>query len=255
MKTNIRPSWLDMSETKLYVYLTHREYPAESIKQVMQSVQELKKQRKAERLKATLHDPLWADVLRAARTERDTVRVMKAQTKQLVDEEYGHPANVAKLRALTKYEDVIMQVIAKLEKVRKARSATPMQLAAELKRAGRMSNELSGEHWTHYVKPAEKREVEGLFENFPDPARGKKKVPFEYRISREEHERRRQDMAKRLQEEIVKTEQELSVVVDAEARAQLEATLSGIQEAQFRLDILPKTLPIPRKWQTLIGKS
>ena len=255
MKATIRPSWLAMSENKLYVYLTGREFPAEIIKQTMDTVKELKKQRKAQRIKQTMQDPLWNDMLRAARTERDTVRVMKVQTKQLVEREFGHPANVAKLAALTKYEDVIMKIIAKMEKMKKRGEHTPLQIAAELKRDGRMSPDVSGEHWTHYVTHTERTEVEELFKKFPDPARGKKKVPFEYRISRQEHERHRKDMSKRLQEEAIKAEQEVALAFDDEEREKLSAHLSDIREAQFRLEILPATMPIPKKWKTLIGKS
>jgi GTP-binding protein EngB required for normal cell division len=255
MKATIRPSWLAMSENKLYMYLTHREFPAEMIKQTMDNVKELKKQRKAQRIKATMQDPLWNDMLRAARTERDTVRVMKTQTKQLVEREFGHPANAAKLAALTKYEEVIMQVIAKMEKIKKRGTHTPLQVAAELKKGGRVAPEVSGEHWTHYVSPTDKAEVFKLFDKFPDPARGKKKVPFEYRISRQEHERLRQDMSKRLQEEAIKAEQELALAFGDEEKDKLNAHMSDIREAQFRLEILPATMPIPKKWKSLIGKS
>ena len=101
----------------------------------------------------------------------------------------------------------------------------------------------------------ERTEVEDLFKKFPDPARGKKKVPFEYRISRQEHERHRKEMSKRLQEEAIKAEQEVALAFDDEEREKLSAHLSDIREAQFRLEILPATMPIPKKWKTLIGKS
>lgn len=255
MQPTIKPSYLAMSDHRLHAYLTHRKFPPAIVNETVRRAAEIKAQRRAKRIKTSVHDNLWRDLLNPARDELGVVRTMKGQAKRQLDAEFGNPATEAKLNALTHYDTVIAKTIEFLRKVQTASQHTPLQFAEELKREGRMPTTGRGDHWTDYVKPKDRKAVLDLFEKAPDPARGKKKTPFERRISTQEHARLKEAMWSRLRNEQELAQQEYDMVSDPFELERLTALLDDMQEAAYRLDALPKTAPIPATWHGLLGRK
>jgi hypothetical protein len=93
------------------------------------------------------------------------------------------------------------------------------------------------------------------FAKVPDPARGKKKIPFERRISVTENSRLKEEMWERINLEQEMTQQEHDMATNPFDLETLAKKLDDLQEASFRLDSLPKTAPIPATWHGLIGRK
>lgn len=257
MESTIKPSWLAMTEQRLHSHMTKRGYPNDIIKATIDKAREVKEARRKLRIKASTHKHLWDDVLRAARVELGIVRTIKSQAKLMLQEDFGHPDTQAKLDAMTYYEAVIAKTIERLREAQKAGEYTPQQLHKhinlELRAAAKPELGGTGGHWTDFVTAKSRITVESAFNKIPDPARGKKKVPFERRISREEHARLKEALWATLTKETSRVEQELDMAADPFTKEELQETLLKLQRCAFVLDTLPKTHPIPATWHGLLN--
>ena len=250
MSDLLKPYWCTMSASRLISHLRHMSYPEPHIRTVLEAHREYKAARRAQKIKNTMTHQLWALILQAARTELGVVRTMKSQLRRDL---YPSAAVEAKLGALGAYEGVLVGVIAKLRAVQEVDEMTPAQFVAHLHREGKRQIPNGGTHWTDYVKPADRRRIEAMFDSLPHTGRGKKKVPFERRISTEEHDKLRVKLLHTLSNDLAKAEQELSMVGNSFDRDDLQAKISRMQEAQFILDGLPNNAPLPQTWYGLLN--
>lgn len=248
----IKPSWLNMSENRLFNLLIEQAMPSPLIKDIVSRVRAIKAERKAQRTKHTVAHKLWADVLTPARTELATVRTMKAQVKRQLTENFNADEYRLKFDALAAYDTAIAAVIEKLRAVQQAGEYTPQQFAAALREAGKMPSDGAGTHWTDYVRQKDRLNVEHLFTQCAPPKRGKAKTPFERRISAQAHTRMRMALIKRLTTEQENAEQEYAITTDPDEKARLDALIKRMQEAQYRIDVLPNTAPVPATWEGLL---
>lgn len=251
MKDNLQPMWLVMSEARLTRHLKEHKYPAPVIQDILLAVRLTKAQNRKSRLKATVDHQLWDDILQAARIELCGVRTMKAQAKRRTDAEFGNAGTAAKYKALSAYEDVLVEVIAKLVKVQKAGEFAPGQFVAFLKEEKGRDIPNNGEHWSDYVSAKAKREVHALFDAAPNPTRGKRKVPFERRISPQEHIIKRSFLVGQMKKAQDDLEAERKVTTNPELVAALDVRWMDLQRAYIALDTLKPTMPVPARWQSL----
>ena len=254
MKTDLKPSWLAMSIPRLERHLTAKQYPPELLQATVQRVAKAKEQLRRQRIKATKAHQLWADVLRAARIELAGVRTMKCQTAALIKREDGVLQPDAKYKALTAYEDVLVATIEKLRKVQKADEQTPSQFVQYIqKETGRLIPN-DGEHWSDYVGAGTKLKVEALFRGLPDPARGKRKTPFERRISQEEHDVARRHLVGQLEKAQAELEERLTMPSTSAGKQALVELEQDIQRANYVLSTVKQTAPLPARWQGLLNR-
>lgn len=251
-----RPSWVNMSEAKLRKLLTEQKYPAALMMNIFSRVRDIKAKRKAERTRMTVLQQRWDDVLRPARTELATVRTMKAQTtKILMDKNIATDVR-DKYAALCAYEEVLVEVIQKLRKYQQEKDEekqyTPQQVAKLLREAGKRAMPTNGTHWTDYVGGTTRRRIEKMFDDLPEARRGKRKVPFEHRISPQEFDRLRKVLVGQLFNAQHEAETMLAIVKDPQERAKFESMLSDVQYANYRLEILSRTSPLPATWRGLL---
>jgi hypothetical protein len=255
MKTDIRPSWLQMSERRLLAYLHHQSYPIPMITVILESVRATKEERRAMRIRATVGNKLWRNLLEPARTELGVVRTMKGQAKRASDESFEHAPTHAKYVALHEYDTLLAKLIERLRKVQMVGDYTPQQFAKELKAQGRMPASLDGDHWTDYVSAKEKKRINDLFDAAPAPKRGKEKRPFDKRISKSDHATQRQQLLARLKTELSNAEQEYEFALDPDEQDRLSALIQDMQEANFVIDTLPSTSPLPTTWRGLLSRN
>lgn len=253
MDEDIKPFWLTMGIQRLHRHLRSLKYPEPFIANIMTRVRWLKNEARKARIKTTVTHRLWDDVLKPARTEVGNVRTMKTQTKKALDASFGDDGLQAKFNALTLYESVIVSVVEKLRKVQGANEYAPLQFAEALREAGKMPTNGAGDHWTHYVKPKDRRMVELAFDKAPLPKRGKTKQPFEVKISVEQHDRLYAAMVKRINNEIANAEQEYDMARFPEDRDRLNNLIQDLQRASFNLSRLSLTDPIPAHWRSLLN--
>jgi hypothetical protein len=251
MKDNLQPMWLVMSEARLTRHLKEHKYPTPVIQDILLAVRLAKAQNRKGRLKATVSHQLWDDILQAARIELAGLRTMKAQAKRRTDAEFGNAGTAAKYKALSAYEDVLTEVIARLVKVQKSGEFAPGQFVAFLKEEKGRDIPNNGEHWSDYVSPKSKRHVRELFEAAPDPVRGKRKVPFERRISPQEHIIKRSFLVGQMKKAEDDLAAERKVTTTPELVAALDVRAMDLQRAYIALDTLKPTMPIPARWQSL----
>jgi hypothetical protein len=246
----LKPYWLTMSQSRLHSHLRGLKYPEPLIRGALKALHDAKSTQRAKRIKQTVVYKLWDYLLSPARTELGVVRTMKSQltskSHELMDEA------PAKFKALCAYDDVLTETIATLRAVQKKDKLTPHQFAEQLRKRSQLVIPNRGEHWTDYVDALDKRRVEIMFENLPDPRRGKKKVPFERRISVEENDLKRIELTKRLVAEQEAAEQEYSMATSTLEKDRLKDLLDRMQEAQYRLDLLSNNAPIPATWHGLL---
>ena len=101
--------------------------------------------------------------------------------------------------------------------------------------------------------PSDRRKIETLFDSLPHTGRGKRKVPFERRISSEESDKQRGKLVRTLVNEQAAAEREYALAKNSFAREELEDRIARMQEAQYILDMLPSNIPLPATWHGLLG--
>jgi len=250
MDYNIKKWWLEVSEARLRTLLfkQHKGMNPALIANIVAHVQELKDERRKERIKTTVTNKTWEPLLSNARAERQTLFVMKAQLKKKV------PLEQRKWDALCAYETVITSVIEKLAAIQRSGDATPKSFVATLKRERGVSIPNEGTHWADYVKASDRKRITELFDGLPPPARGKSKTPFERRISKAVHKEQRLALVNRLNGEIASAEREYEVTQDPDTQEKLNRQLDAMHRAQYVLDNLPPTTPLPATWHGLLNK-
>jgi hypothetical protein len=251
MKDNLQPMWLVMSESRLERHLKEHKYPTPVIQDILLAVRLAKAQNRKSRLKTTVSHQLWDDILQAARIELCGVRTMKSQTKRQTEAAFGNAGTAAKYKALSGYEDVLTEVIEKLVKVQKAGKFAPGQFVAFIKEETGRVIPNNGEHWSDYVSEKARREVRALFDAAPNPTRGKRKVPFERRISPQEHIIKRSFLVGQMKKAEDDLAAERKVTTNPELIGALDVRAMDLQRAYIALDTLKPTMPIPARWQSL----
>lgn len=247
MKAEIRPSWLRMSLPKLQRHLHETLYPIHMVDDIVEQVRRARAQQRAEKIKATVTHQMWDEVLKPARTEVATVRTMITQTKKL-----DTPEADIKVNALKLYAAVIVETIEKLKRVRKEADLTPQKFAKELKQAGKLHSECDGTHWTDYVKRTDRVMVERAFAQCVTPKRGRLKIPFARIVDADTHYRDKHAMGIRITREIQTLEQQVDMTMHPEDKEKIEMKIDTLYRAQYELERLPRTAPIPSTWHGLL---
>jgi hypothetical protein len=253
MEENLQPAWLAMSSARLERHLREHKYPVPMIQDIVHAVRLTKARNRKLKIKATVTQQLWADILHAARPELGGVRTMKAQVKGPRNAGFGNAGTDAKYKALCAYEDVLVEVIAKLVKLQKAGEFAPGQFVAFIKEETGRVIPNNGEHWSDYVSEKDKRRVRALFDAAPDPVRGKRKVPFERRISPEEHAIKRSFLVGQMKKAQDDLDMERKVTTNPELIAELDAREMDLQRAYLAMDKLKPRTPLPARWQGLLN--
>jgi hypothetical protein len=245
MDESIKKWWLDVSEARLRNTLTSKKMPPVLVGQLVARVQEMKAERRKARIKATTVVNSWEALLEAARAERQTVYVRKTQTKKRA------PDDQRKWEALCAYETAITAVIERLVKVRDSSAYTPKQFVAYLKEETGRIIPHGGEHWSDFVKASDKQRITLMFDALPQPARGRRKTPFERRMTKAMHKAQKFAMNMELINTIASAEREYEVTTDPEAQAKLDKQLDAMYSAQHVLDSNPPAV-LPRTWHGLL---
>jgi hypothetical protein len=248
----IKPWWLTLGPRRLRPHLAKLNYTAPVIDDILRKVWRIKEEQRKAKLKRSSIFHLWDELLRPARIELGVVRTMKSQIRASeVVQGFIPDGTQAKLDALCRYEDVLALLVEKLRRVQRVDEQTPREFVQTLAKAGKRAIPNNGQHWTDYVSPDDKRRIERLFDALPPPQRGKKKVPFEYRISRQEHEKKRFDLIKQMADEQQRIDQEMEMARNSFDEDALKKRIDALQYAQYALDQKKLTDPLPLKWQSL----
>ena len=246
MDEDIKSWWLDASEARVRNSLVAQKLPPLVVAQTVARVLALKQQRRKERIKSTITAKSWDALLAVASTERQTLHVMKTQLKKI------EPLEQAKWETLCAYETVITAVIEKLRKVRKGSVHTPKSFVAFIKEETGRVIPNDGVHWTDYVSAKDKQRITAMFDALPPPARGKRKTPFDRRITRAAHKAQRLALVERLNGEIASAEREYEVTTDPDTHDRLNKQLDAMHRAQYVLDNLPPNATLPATWHGLL---
>jgi hypothetical protein len=246
MDDDIKSWWLDASEARVRNSLVAQKLPPVIVAQTVARVLALKEQRRKERIKSTVTAKSWEALLESARTERQTLLVAKSQLKKV------EPLDQQRWDVLCAYETVISAVIERLRKVQRSSEHTPKSFIAFLKEETGRVIPNDGAHWTDYVKASDKQRITLMFDSLPPRQRGKRKQPFERRISKAAHKAQRLALVERLNGEIDSAEREYLVTRDPEAQHLLNKRMDEMYRAQHLLDKIKPTMPLPATWHGLL---
>jgi hypothetical protein len=246
MDDDIKSWWLNASEARVRNSLVAQKLPPLVVAQTVARVLELKKQRRKERIKSTVTTKSWEHLLDNARAERQTLLVAKSQLKKI------EPLDQQRWDALCAYETVISALIDRLRKVQGSSEHTPKSFIAFLKEETGRAIPNNGEHWVDYVKASDRQRITLMFDALPPRQRGKRKQPFERRITKQAHKAQRIALIDRLNTDIASAEREYEVTRDPEERKKIDDQLQSMHKAQHLLDKLKPTMPLPRTWHGLI---
>lgn len=252
MSIEIKPWWLTLGPRRLRPHLDKLGYTAPVIDDILRKVWRIKEEQRKAKLKRSAVFHLWDELMRPARRELGVVRTMKSQIRaEEIVKGFIPDDTQAKLDALCRYEAVLALLIEKLRLVQKVDEQTPREFVQTLAKAGKRIIPNNGQHWTDFVHPDDRQRVENLFDALPPPQRGKKKAPFEYRISRQEHEKKRSDLIKQMDDEQQRIDQEMEMARNSFDEDALKKRIDALQYAQYALDQKKLTDPLPSKWQLL----
>ena len=247
MENALKARWMKMSAARLRTHLTVKlRYPEGIVEGIMQQVYQQREAQRKVSIRKTLGFAAWKELLAPARTELANVRVLKAQLKKSPDDE-------ARWNVLCQYENCIAALIHKLKKVQYAGEHTPAQFVDFL------NNELgrhipnNGAFWVDFIPIKQRKDIAAMFDRLPPPTRGKKKAPFERRLSRSAHSARRKALIAQIETAQQAAEVERSLVKNSFDIDRVDAKLKEIHSAKNRLEKLPKNAPLPAKWQSLLG--
>jgi hypothetical protein len=129
---------------------------------------------------------------------------------------------------------------------------TPKSFIAFLKEETGRVIPNNGEHWTDYVKASDRQRITLMFDALPPRQRGKRKTPFERRITKAAHKAQRLALVERLNTDIASAEREYEVTQDPDTHAKLNRQMDEMYRAQHVLDKLKPTAPLPTTWHGLI---
>lgn len=250
MDYTIKNWWLEVSEARLRsrLFKQNKGMNPAFIADIVAEVQRMKAERRKERIKSTVIAKSWKPLLDGARAERQTIAVLKSQLKQRPD------FDQQRWDVLCAYETVISAVIERLRKVQQSAEHTPKSFIAFIKEETGRVIPNNGEHWSDYVKASDRQRINTLFDGLTPTTRGKRKTPFERRITRTAHKNQRFALVERLNGEIASAEREYEVTQDPETHAKLNRQLDAMYRAQHILDNLPATAPLPATWHGLLNK-
>jgi hypothetical protein len=246
MDDDIKSWWLNASEARVRNSLVAQKLPPIVVAQTVARVLELKKQRRKQRIKSTVTTKSWEPLIDNAKAERQTLLVAKSQLKNAV------PIDQQRWEALCAYETVVAAVIERLRKVQESSEHTPKSFIAFLKEETGRVIPNNGEHWTDYVKASDRQRITLMFDALPPRQRGKRKTPFERRITKAAHKAQRLALIERLNTDIASAEREYEVTQDPEAHDKLNRQLDDMYRAQHVLDKTKPTAPLPATWHGLI---
>jgi hypothetical protein len=252
MDTDFRTSWLKMGVRKLEAHLRDQGYPPPMIDNIMSRVQTEKYKARIAKIKGTVLQQAWDSVLKPARAEIGITRTMIAQTKAQQRQTPDNNVLQVKIDTYTRYANLLAVLIEKFRAVQRAGEETPQQFAKTLRKAGKMPTDGDGTHWVDYVSPKKRHEITLEFERLPAAKRGKTKTPFERRTSFEDNYRARQTLGKAIASELGTVERELELPVDSFTKEELERKFQRLHHAQFNLEQLSRTAPVPSTWHGLL---
>ena len=247
MDKTIKNYWLTMPEARLRTHLYDRlQYPPATAAMLIERVNALREQRRAEAIKRTTHAKAWHELLAAPRAELGNIRTMKSQLKR-----EGRD-NTARWDALCAYEAVLVELIARMKG---HTTVTPKQLLAQVRSQGKNLPRGDGMHWVDHVPLRIKEKIEAMWNALPPTKRGKNKAPFERTLPLRQYKAARVKLIKELNTAQELAEQELGMARVPEEVERLTALLGDITRAQFLLDKHPRNTPLPSTWHGLVGKK
>lgn len=252
MDEDIKQSWLKMGVRKLEAHLKDQGYPTPMIDNILSRVQTEKYKTRIAKIKGTVVQQAWYSVLKPARTEIGIMRTMIAQTKAQQRQTPDDNVLQVKIDTYTRYANMLAVWVEKFRAVQRSGEETPQQFAKTLRKAGKMPTDGDGTHWVDYISPKKRHEITLEFERLPPAKRGKNKTPFERRISFEDNYRARQTLSKAITSELATVERELELPVDSFTKEELERKFQRLHHAQFNLEQLPRTSPVPSTWHGLL---
>lgn len=245
MDKTIKNYWLTMPEARLRTHLYDRlQFPPATAAMLIERVNALREERRAEAIKRTTHAKAWDELLAAPRSELGNIRTMKSQLKREGQD------NTPRWDALCAYEAVLVELIARM----KGYSVTPKQLVAQRREQGKRLPRGDGMHWVDHVPLHIKESVEAMWSALPPTKRGKTKVPFERIVPLRQYKAARIKLIKELNLAQELAEQELGMARVPEEVERLTALLGDITKAQFVLDRHKRNTPLPSTWRGLVGK-
>jgi hypothetical protein len=241
-----------MGVRKLEAHLQDQGYPTPMIDNILSRIQTEKYKARIAKIKGTVLQQAWDSVLKPARTELGIMRTMIAQTKAQQRQTPDDNVLQVKIDTYTRYADLLAVLIERFRAVQKAGEETPQQFAKTLRKAGKMPTDGDGTHWVDYVSQKNRHATTLAFERLPPAKRGKNKTPFERRISFEDNYKARQALGKAIASELATIDRQLELEVDSFTKEELERKFERLHHAQFNLEQLPRTAPVPSTWHGLL---
>jgi hypothetical protein len=248
MNEDLKAWWFRMPEARLVNHLTNTlKYPPPIVASIVERVKTAREAKRRQRIRDTVHDKQWAELLTPARAELTSVRNVKSQIKKL-DE-----PNAAKWEALSQYEVVLVSVIDRIKKLRQECGGTVANALRELHKETGVKFPNEGEHWTDWVAYSKRKKLQQVFAGLPSPSRGPTMMPFKRKVPKPLFLKQKVALIERLNSELANAEQEYDLATNPEERTRLSELIRRMQRANYLLDSIKPGTPLPSSWQKLSG--
>ena len=235
-------TYLKLSANELHNRLIERKtHPAE-IERIKAEVADLKETLRVTRITRTQREAEWRKVLAPLRYEINNARVGLRYGGELVPQNgntEGSPTERA--LAFSEYIRIMEKLVAMLDAPCKALDHTPIQIA----RDKGLPND--GEHWTDWIPARVKDKIIALFADVPVVPRGKRKIPFQRTMLRDQHEKAKTRLFNRTRKEMEAFERKHAIA----PRDDLQGRITQMKRALKIIEALDKNEAVPATWTRL----
>jgi len=186
-------SYLKLGPNDLHDHLTKKlkMHPVR-VAQIQTEVAAIKEAKRVERISDTVYKKSWYELLNPLRVELDNAKVgMRYKSGRM-------PTNEKRVEAFAAYIKVMEEVLRRLSWPSSHPTETPRSWAKKInaeKRGSPIPNE--GQHWTDWIPPRVKNAVSDAFAELIVKPTGRRKIPFQRTIPREQHIKAKETLLKR----------------------------------------------------------
>ena len=226
------PSYMRMSAKALRRHLIKRKTPDVLREQIEEVCAQQREQRRVQRITQTLRAQAWGELLAPLREELRTARASQRYHLSAPPTPETLQCRAAFSTYITQMEK-LMKNLTRMQNKEGDDYASPLTLA----RKAQLPND--GEHWSDWVKPESRVQVEELFASIPYRFKAKRKAPYPREMPLTARRRKAEKLLAKARAQQEAIERELHIrVADAE-RAE---RLGQMQELRDSLDVVKRDI-------------
>ena len=207
-----------LTPTELHEWLLKKRFPIAMHDKIKKAAAEEKERLRRARIKDTVQEKLWAEVIHPLRAEIRSIKSSLAYRG-------SHNAD-ERIAAFAAYETVLLKARDKLSALSQ-QGLVPSEAAKEVEDEYGVEIPNKGTHWVDWVPQSTKTRIAAMFDAVPYTPRAKRKLPFERALTGVAQEKALTKKFSKLTTEAEMIMQELTIAKSELVTAELKASLAA----------------------------